>query len=117
MISFVNKTVTTVVKTPGKRVSAKVVWKNNRFYAKRDSKYYEIDKWDDLSNSRYIYALPTNTYFTPWHRKLYSVTTDATAISLLLRFWGKYKHGDTIYGKIVDTKFYESRISKDTKPV
>lgn len=108
-ISFVKKTVEVPKFTPGKRVAVKVVWKNNRFVAKKDKDCFEIVGWDDLSKSKWVYALPTNSYFTPWHRKDYIPIADRNALEMTLRFWGKYRHGMTIYGKIVDGMFNETK--------
>lgn len=110
MITFVGKAVPIASYTPGKRVSVKVIWKNSRFVGKRNGEYFEIDGWNDISKAKWIYALPTNTYFTEWHRRPYIYQSDPDAVKMTLRFWGKYRSGMTIYGKIIDNIFYESSI-------
>ena len=114
MISFIGKTVEvkeSVIRTPGKRISVKVVWKNGRFQARKDKDLYEVDGWDDLSNVKWIYALPTNSYFSPWSRRPYLPPSepDKDVLAMTLRFWGKYRHDMTIYGKVVDGVFYQSK--------
>lgn len=109
MISFVGKSIETIERTTGKRVSVKVVWKNFKFAANFKDKQIEIFGWNDLSNSKYVYALPTNTYHSEWHKRPYVKQDDPDAIAMSLRFWGKYKQGMIIYGKIVNDIFYESK--------
>jgi hypothetical protein len=111
MFNFVDKVVESLKHehTPGKRVSVKVIWKNGVFVGKYGDKLVSIADYDDLTNCKWLYALPTNTYYTPWHRSPYDapVKPDKNALEMRLRFWGKYKTGMTIYGKIVDNVFHE----------
>ena len=112
MISFINKTVEAPIKLPGKKVKVKVVWKNNKFQGRIGKDVYDIDGWDDLSKCKYVYSLPTNTYYTPWHKRPYlpPEDNDKNILAMTLRFWGKYWQGMTLYGKIVDNIFYQNPI-------
>ena len=121
MISFINKTIAApehIPRTPGKRVAVKVIWKNNKFIGRIDKQEIEIDGWNYLSESKWIYALPTNTYYTPWSRKLYQPPDkpDKDILAMTLRFWGKYWSNMTIYGKIEDGIFYQSKKREDNEP-
>jgi len=115
MFTFIGKTIKAPEQIPkllGKRVKVKAIWKNGKFVGRVDNKtIVEIDGWDDLTNCKWIYALPTNTYFTPWHRKPYMPPEqpDKDVLEMTLRFWGKYWHNMTIYGKIVNGVFYQSK--------
>jgi hypothetical protein len=107
MINFISKTIPLPIYLPGKRISGKVVWKKDKFQVKVDKDIYDIVGWDDISDSNVIYALPTNTYFSPWHKQIYNHKPDNIDImKMTLRYWGKYRHGMTIYGKIIDNLFY-----------
>lgn len=116
MISFVGKHIETkeVIRTPGKRITAKVVWKKDKFQVRIEKDLYDIEGWDDLSECTCIYALPTNTFFTPWHRKLYTHKSDSSeTIQTTLRYWGRFRHGMTVYGKLIDNVFYPSKVNKN----
>ena len=117
MISFVNKTIEVVNKLPGKKVKVKVIWKNSKFQGRLDKNVYDIDGWDNLDGCKYVYALPTNTYYTPWHKRSYQPpeNADKDILRMTLRFWGKYWQGMTLYGKIIDNIFYQNP-TKDAKP-
>ena len=125
MISFVGKVVKAPISIPyipGKKIKGHVVWKNGVFRIRIDKELYDIEGWDDISECKWIYALPTNTYHTPWYRKPYMppVDPDRDVLAMTLRYWGKYWHGITLYGKLVNGKFvhhkkkkeYESSISE-----
>ena len=111
MISFVGKTVEAPVVIPGKRVRAIVVWKNNKFRVRVNKELYDLAGWDDLSGNKWIYALPTNTYYSAWRKKPYMPPKepDKNVMEMTIRFWGKYFHSMTIYGKIVDNIFYQTK--------
>lgn len=117
MKTFVGKAipVVTIVRTPGKRISAKVIWKDFRFYAKVNKILYPIYDWNNVSECSYLYALPTNTYFTNWYRRPFKSNNDEDSNKMFLHFWGKYKHGMTIYGKLINDVFYESRVRRVIK--
>jgi hypothetical protein len=121
MISFIGKTIEApeqVIRTPGKRISGKVVWKKDKFQIRVGKDIYDIDNWDDISECTFIYALPTNTFFTPWHRKLYiHKSENPEIVQTTLRYWGKYRHGAIIYGKLIDNIFYPSKINKDESSI
>ena len=121
MISFIGKTIDApeqVIRTPGKRISGKVVWKKDKFQIRVGKDIYDIDNWDDISECNFIYALPTNTYYTPWHRKAYLHKPDNIDImKMTVRYWGRFRHGMTIYGKIVDNIFYPSKIHNDESTI
>lgn len=110
-ISFVGKTIEVPKTIPGKRIRAKVIWKNldNKFVAKIDKVYYDIEGYNDLTNVKWVYALPTNTFFPCWFRKPYEYNKDIDpdVLAMTLRFWGKYREGMSIYGKIIDNIFCE----------
>lgn len=109
MISFIGKVIETPTYTPGKRVGVKVVWKRDRFIGRIDKMIYEIEGWNDLTDCKWIYALPTNTYYSSWHKKPYMppVEPDPNILAMTLRYWGKYRADMTIYGKIIDNIFIE----------
>lgn len=115
MVSFLNKTVATPIRepsTPGKRISAKVIWSEDRFKVRtKDKKVYEIKDWDDFSNIKFVYALPRNTYFGAWHKRPYLPPDepDKEILAMTKRYWGKYYASLTIYGKIVDDIFIQSK--------
>lgn len=112
MISFIGKTVESpilIIHTSGKKIIGKVVWKKDKFQVRVGKDIYDIDGWNDISECNYIYALPTNTFFTPWHMKQYTHVNDANTLSMILRYWGKYRHNMTIYGKIINNVFYPSK--------
>jgi len=115
MISFVGKTVPYIQHTPGKKIGVKVVWKNFKFVGKYRNMEFPIYDWNNLTDCKYVYALPTNTYFNEWYKKPYVYQDDVNARNMTLRFWGKYKGGMTIYGKIIDNIFYESHIRRTIK--
>jgi hypothetical protein len=107
--NFIGKVVETPTHIPGKRVGVKVVWKNKKFVGRLDKDLYDIKDWDNLEHCKWIYALPTNTYYPVWSRKPYQppVEPDKNILAMTLRFWAKYRQGMTIYGKIVDGIFIE----------
>jgi hypothetical protein len=109
MISFIGKVVETPTYIPGKRVGVKVVWKGDRFIGRIDKEIYEIEGWNDLTNCKWVYTLPNNTYYPPWRKRPYMppVEPDPDVLAMTLRFYGKYWNGMTIYGKIVDGVFIE----------
>ena len=126
MISFIGKTVEAPISiphTPGKKIKGHVVWKNGVYRIRIDGELYDIEGWDDLSDCKWIYALPTNTYHTPWYRKPYMppIDPDKDVLAMTLRYWGRYWQGMTLYGKLVDSKFvhykkikHESSLSEVT---
>ena len=115
MFNFINKTVATPIRepsTPGKRISAKVIWSGDKFRVRlKDKHVYDINGWDDFSSIKYVYALPRNTYFGAWHKRPYLPpdNPDAEVLAMTKRYWGKYYSGLTIYGKIVDGIFVQSK--------
>lgn len=110
MLNFITKTVPVPKYIPGIRLSAKVVWKRGKYYAvMRNKDHLEIADTDSLKGCKWIYALPTNTFHNVWYKKLYDKNTTPGAIPMFLRYWGKYFHGMTIYGKVIDGIFHEIR--------
>lgn len=109
MISFVGKTIEAPEIVSEKRVGGKVLWKYGKYYVKIDGVNYEIKDVNNLTKIKWIYALPTNRYFTPWYRKPYTQIEDNNALEMTLRFWGKYKQGMTIYGRIENGIFTETK--------
>jgi hypothetical protein len=116
MMDFSTKVVAAPVhdNIPGKRIHGRVHWRNNEFVVKIGENVFPIKDWDDLSECKWTYALPTNTYYTPWHRRLYDYPEkpDRDVLAMTLRFWGKYRTDMTIYGKIVDGMFIEVKRHK-----
>lgn len=115
MISFIGKTIEAPIHIPGKRIGVKVIWKNSKFIARLGKDEFEIDGWNDLTDCKWVYALPNNTYFTPWHRKPYMppAEPDKSVLEMTLRFYGKYWNNMTIYGKLIDNIFYQSKPKED----
>ena len=115
MFNFASKIVATPKhepKTPGKRLSGKVIWQGDKFRIRlKDKTVYDIANWNDFSNIKYVYALPRNTYFGAWHKRSYLPpdNPDKEVLAMTLRYWGKYYPGLTIYGKIVDGLFVQSK--------
>ena len=114
MFNFTGKIVETPKHTPGKRISAKVIWRG-KFMAKVEKEYFNIEGEKDLTDCVTLYALPTNRMVSCWSRKPCPVITDPDALAMTLRFWGKYFSGMTIYGKIIDNIFVESK-HKNNEP-
>lgn len=111
MISFINKTIPTpehIPRTPGKMIKGKVVWKSGIFRIRVKDTLYDLFEWDNLSECTHLYCLPTNSFHTVWYKKPYfpPVEPDKDVLAQTLRYWGKYWHGMTLYGKIVDGVFH-----------
>jgi hypothetical protein len=115
MFNFSKKIVFTPTrepKTTGKRISGKVVWSGDKFRVRLKNKsVYDINNWNDFSSIKYVYALPRNTYFGAWHKRPYLPPNepDKEILDMTKRYWGKYYAGLTIYGKIVDGIFVQSK--------
>ena len=114
MISFIGKIIEAPISipyTPGKKIKGHVVWKNGVFRLRIDKELYDIEGWDDISECKWIYALPTNSYYTPWTKKPYfpPIDPDKNALAMTLRYYGKYWSGMTLFGKLVDGKFVHSK--------
>lgn len=124
MISFVGKIVEAPIEIEGKTVKGKAVWKGNKFQIRIGKELFDIDEWNNLTGCKNVYALPTNTYHTPWFKQPYfpPEKPDRDAMEMRLRFWSKYYQGMTLFGRLKDNIFYqrknrvyESIISKDNK--
>lgn len=70
---------------------------------KCDDKTYPISY--DISGIIKLYSLPNNNKHSPYTAR--KVNTDTIAKpDIVLKYWSKYKHGDTVTGKIIDNKFH-----------
>jgi hypothetical protein len=117
LFSFINKTVDTVVRTPGRKVSARVKWKCKKeiFVAIVNKIEYPIYNSNVLDKD-YIFALPSNTFVPAWTKRSYSIVNpDAEVLAMTLRFWGKYFDNMIIYGTVANNIFYETRYIKEIK--
>ena len=88
-------------------VTGIVFWRNEQFYVKIKDSYYPIFNGTSNIGAKKLYSLPNNNYHNPWTETVVTKPELLVIRDKYVQFWGKYKPGMKIEGKLINNVFYD----------